>query len=250
MTVLYWTDSNPVSKSYLVNLQDRYGSLDGRELIEALAVKELPGRVALVSSFGTEAAVLLHKVSTIDKNLPVIFIDTGKLFEKTYQYRDQLVDLLGLTNVQTIKPSVLDIDREDKEGNLYKINPDTCCHIRKVKPLDKALEGYYGWISGRKRFHGGMRTNLPTIEISDGRIKINPLAMWPMKKIHDYYKEHNLPLHPLQEDGYLSVGCETCTAKPIAGQDSRSGRWAGQGKTECGIHLGADGKFHRGKKSA
>ena len=247
MRVLYWTDDNFVTKEYVRYLIETYSEIDGEELIRVFLEHEMPGQFALVSSFGIEAAVLLHMVSRIDKNLPVIFIETQKLFDETVSYRDELADHLGLTDIRNITPSELDLRQEDKNGDLHKINPNQCCYIRKVLPLEKALEGFDGWISGRKRFHGGSRSNLPTIEMSDGRVKINPLAFWPVARIQDYFNKYDLPRHPMQEKGYLSVGCQPCTSKPVSQEDVRSGRWVGQDKQECGIHLGTDGKFRKSK---
>lgn len=245
MNILYWSDDHPVTKDYLRYLIESYSDIDGPELIEAMVKREMPGQFAIVSSFGIESAVLLHMVSQIDPCLPVIFLDTDKLFPETLAYRDQLIDMLGLKNVKTIGPAPLDIQNEDRDGDLHKIDPDRCCHIRKVEPLNKALAEFNGWISGRKRFHGGTRSHLPTIEMSNGRVKINPLAFWPAAKIQQYYDDHNLPPHPLKDQGYLSVGCECCTSKPLSEGDVRSGRWVGQEKKECGIHIGDDGRIVR-----
>ena len=125
----------------------------------------------------------------------------------------------------------------DPKGVLNKTDPDACCEVRKVRPLAPALEGFDAWITGRKRFHGGGRANLPVVEFAEGRFKINPLADWTHEHVEDYFKERNLPHHPLVADGYPSIGCWPCT-KPVAdGEDPRSGRWSGRDKTECGLHL-------------
>jgi phosphoadenosine phosphosulfate reductase len=195
------------------------------------------GKIALVSSFGTESAILLHMISRIDKATPIVFLDTGKLFAETLEYRDALVAQLGLTDVRVIRPSGKQLAAYDPDGRLWRKDPDLCCAIRKTNPLDGALEGFDAWITGRKRSQGGSRTNMNLVEAGpDGRSTVNPLAFWDDMAIETYFSRHNLPRHPLQAEGYTSIGCASCTALPKDG-DKRSGRWAGLDKTECGIHM-------------
>ena len=220
----------------------RYGQLDGQELLEPLIREIFPGRIALVSSFGIESAVLLHMVSEIDPATPVVFLDTGKLFGETKRYRDDLIARLGLTDVQSVLPAGTDESEQDRDGTLWMSDPDMCCHIRKVEPLERALRGFQAWITGRKRFHGGMRSALPTLEVADWRLKANPLAGWSQAEVNDYLDRHALPRHPLQERGYRSVGCMPCTDLPRPDGGARDGRWAGTDKTECGIHWSVNGR--------
>lgn len=222
-------------------LRERYGAFDGADLLKPLVREIFPGRVALVSSFGAESAVLLHMVAQIDPQTPVIFLDTGKLFEETLLYRDELVERLGLSDVRTVTPLDRDVGFLDPEGDLWRHNPDLCCRFRKVEPLERALRGFQAWITGRKRFHGGSRVSLTPIETADWRIKINPLAMWDRQRVEAYLTAHDLPPHPLIAAGYPSIGCIPCTA-PSSGRDIRSGRWAGREKTECGIHWTVGGR--------
>jgi phosphoadenosine phosphosulfate reductase len=217
-------------------LAAQYGHLQGIELLHAM-IREFPGRIALASSFGAESAVLLHMASTIDPGLPVIFLNTGKLFDETLRYRDDLVARLGLTGVIEAKPSNAWLSEVDPSGRLWRFDPDLCCRIRKVAPMETALKNFDAWITGRKRMHGGQRTGIDSIEAADGRIKINPLADWSRGRIEAYLDRENLPRHPLEAEGFPSIGCVPCTARPQPGSDVRSGRWAGQAKTECGIHL-------------
>jgi phosphoadenosine phosphosulfate reductase len=218
-------------------LTDRYRDADDGTLLAALIEREFAGRIALVSSFGAEAAVLLHMVATVDPSIPVVFLDTGKLFGETRRYRDQLTALLGLTDVRAIGPDPKRLDTIDPDGVLWYGNPDMCCHIRKVEPLAQALEGFEAWITGRKGFHGGERSGLARIEgTEDGRIKVNPLAGWSRSRIEAYFSQFALPRHPLEADGYLSIGCMPCTDRVRPGEDIRAGRWRGREKTECGIH--------------
>jgi phosphoadenosine phosphosulfate reductase len=225
---------------HLADLRTAFGALDGLALLRA-ALREGPlaGRTALVSSFGAESAVLLDMVASVDRTTPVIFLDTGKLFEETHDYREELVAMLGLADVRVVRPAAAAVARHDRAGDLWRREPDLCCHIRKTEVLERALEGFAGWITGRKRFHGGLRDRIPTIEAepSSGRIKLNPLAPWSAGDVEAYRRLRNLPAHPLVADGYRSIGCVTCTRPVAVGDDPRAGRWWGLDKTECGIHL-------------
>jgi phosphoadenosine phosphosulfate reductase len=225
---------------HLDDLRRAYEGLDGLALLRAL-LKEGPlaGRTALVSSFGAESAVLIDMVATVDPATPVIFLDTGKLFEETHAYREDMVDLLGLRDVRVVRPHPAGLARHDPGGDVWRRDPDSCCHIRKTEPLQEALAGFAGWITGRKRFQAGLRSELSVIEgeWSRGRIKINPLALWSAQDVERYRLLRNLPQHPLVDQGYRSIGCTTCTRAVSAGEGARAGRWWGVDKTECGIHL-------------
>lgn len=225
-------------------LQEKYRGSDAASLLAAIIKEEFPGRLALVSSFGAEAALLLDMVAKIDPALPIIFLDTQKLFPETLAYRDLLIKRLGLKDVRTIYPDYADTSRRDPDGMLWGRDVNACCYIRKVRPLQKALKGFDAWITGRKRFQGGLRTDMEQIESADGKVKINPLATWGMEDIAKEFAARNLPEHPLKAQGYLSIGCKPCTSLPENKDDPRSGRWQGQEKTECGIHMGTDGHFY------
>lgn len=218
-------------------LDARYRSLDAVGLVAAMIEREFPGRLALVSSFGAESVILLHMVSTIDPATPMIFLDTGKHFGETLRYRDRLVERLGLLDVRSVRPLPDNELTLDPKGTLWQSDPDRCCYFRKVLPLQRALEGFDAWITGRKRFHGKNRTTISRFEMAEGRIKLNPLTDWDQVRIDDYVAARDLPLHPLMADGFQSIGCMPCTERTAAGDDARSGRWPGFGKTECGIHL-------------
>jgi phosphoadenosine phosphosulfate reductase len=206
--------------------------------ILAAAIARLGDRLALVSSFGAESAVLLHMLAQIKPDVPVLFLDTGMLFGQTLDYRKRLVSKLGLTDVRDLRPQYQDLATKDPSADLWRTDTDACCHIRKVLPLDRALSGFDGWITGRKRFQGGDRLRLQVVEAGDGgRLKFNPLANWNKQQLEDYAAEHDLPAHPLVEFGYPSIGCWPCTQPVEQGQDERAGRWAGLEKTECGIHV-------------
>ncbi|WP_454714900.1 phosphoadenylyl-sulfate reductase [Caulobacter segnis] len=191
-------------------------------------------RLTLVSSFGAESAVLLHLVSQVSPTIPVLFLDTGMLFGQTLDYRKNLAARFGLTDVRDLRPAFADLATQDPNSDLWRTSIDGCCNIRKVLPLDRALGGFDAWITGRKRFHGGDRLSLPVVEEAEGKLKFNPLANWSKAELDAYIAEHDLPSHPLVAQGYASIGCWPCT-KPS--DDGRSGRWQGQEKTECGIHV-------------
>lgn len=220
------------------DLGNRYAGLNGADLLRPLIGDEFRGRIALVSSFGAEAAVSLALAAEVDPSIPVIFLETGKHFGETLRYRDELVGRLGLRDVRSIGPEAKAIDDADPDGMLWNTEPDACCFIRKVLPLRRALANVDAWITGRKRYHGGLRGSLPTIEAENGKIKINPLASWTQEQVEAEFAARNLPRHPLEADGFLSIGCMPCTHRvaPDAGQDRRAGRWAGRDKSECGIH--------------
>jgi phosphoadenosine phosphosulfate reductase len=193
-------------------------------------------KLALVSSFGTQSAALLKVMADVDPAIPVVFLDTGWLFEETLAYRDMLIEELGLSDVRSIKPSEETLSREDPERDLWFNNPDACCRIRKVEPLQRALKPFDGWINGRKRFQGGLRTDIAVVEQDGARLKFNPFANVARQEIEAIFASANLPPHPLAASGYLSVGCMPCTSRTSGDEDERAGRWRGRGKTECGIH--------------
>ncbi|MEW6641511.1 MAG: phosphoadenylyl-sulfate reductase [Pseudomonadota bacterium] len=196
-------------------------------------------RLAVVSSFGTESAVLLKIVADVDPAIPVVFLDTGWLFQETLDYRDALTKQLGLRDVRTIHPLPEALAAQDPERELWFSNPDECCRIRKVEPLVRALQPFDGWINGRKRFQGGLRAAMPVVEADGVRLKFNPLANATPEELEAIFKAANLPPHPLVASGFRSVGCMPCTSRSAPDEDARAGRWRGRDKTECGIHTTA-----------
>lgn len=207
------------------------------------------GKVAMVSSFGAESVVLLHMISQVNPDAPILFIDTEMLFPETLQYQKDVAAELGLTNVQVIKPSRESLLEKDVDSILHTIDTDACCALRKTQPLDEALKDYDGWITGRKRYQSGQRAALPVYEKSGEKVKINPLADWDAAKLAAYIDEHKLPKHPLVARGFKSLGCAPCTTKTKPGEDPRAGRWRGEDKSECGIHI-VDGKVVRKRNAA
>lgn len=213
--------------------------------IEGLLGDPRLGRVALVSSFGAESAVLLHFVTRLYPEMPVLFIDTGSHFPETLAYRDLLAERLGL-HLVSIAPNPALIAEEDPDGTLHARDPNMCCTLRKTFPLADALDGFDTWVSGRKRYQGRTRAALPALERDGSHIKVNPLVFWSPEQIAAYFARHDLPRHPLVARGFPSIGCAPCTRPVAPGTDQRAGRWADNpDKSECGIHLGPDGRFVR-----
>lgn len=238
----------------LLPLDERAAGLDA-ELAgaDALAVLRRAlsdptvGRTALVSSFGAESVALLHLASRIDPAIPVLFVDTEMLFPETVAYQAEIAASLGLTEVRRITPNRAATFLRDGDALLHRSDPDACCTLRKIEPLERALQPFDAWITGRKRHQGGVRAALPVVEALDGRLKINPLASWTREEVNAYMELHGLPRHPLVAKGYLSVGCAPCTTPVRPGEDARAGRWRGQDKDECGIHF-ENGRVVRGSR--
>ncbi len=228
------------TESDAIRLNHMFRGTETAEMMRTVIRDGLVGDLAIVSSFGAESAVLLHMITVVDPALPVLFLDTGKHFPETLAYRDTLVERLGLTNLILLAPDEQELAGQDANGLRWSYDPDGCCEIRKVRPLAKALLGYDGSITGRKGFQSATRQGLPRFEIdtsdAQGRFKINPLASWTKEMLDGYFAEHDLPRHPLESQGYPSIGCAPCTSKVAPGEDPRSGRWKGWDKTECGIH--------------
>ncbi len=213
-----------------------YGALETMELLDVMINKVFRDKIALVSSFGTEAALLLSLVAEVNPATPVIFLDTLKHFPETLEYRDKLIEKLGLRDVCSMQPEPSAIAAADPDGDLWERNPDACCYLRRVVPLEETLSSFEAWINGRKRIHGGARSNLDILEHDGRRIKLNALADWDMDRVDAEWKKRGLPEHPMVPFGYTSVGCKPCTALPKPGEGRRSGRWAEFDKQECGIH--------------
>ena len=206
------------------------------EVIEAALKTVGREKLALVSSFGTESAALLKVMADVDPAISVVFLDTGWLFEETLAYRDTLIATLGLRDVRSVKPLEENLSQEDPDRDLWFSDPDACCRIRKVEPLQRALAPFSAWINGRKRFQGGLRAEMAVVEDDGAKLKFNPFANLEREDIEAIYALAKLPPHPLLASGYLSVGCMPCSSRAAPGEDARAGRWRGRAKTECGIH--------------
>jgi phosphoadenosine phosphosulfate reductase len=233
--------------SSLSRLQTYYGHLDSAPLLSAMIRDEFAGKIGLVSSFGAGSALLLSMVAEVNSAAPVMFLDTEKHFPETLEYVENLKNKLGLTNVHLLHPDPTLLENIDKSGELWKMQPNRCCWLRKVEPLQRAMKAgeFEALITGRKRYQTPERADMQTIEMNeDGKFRVNPLAFWTKEMVVAEFKKRNLPEHPLVSKGYLSIGCAPCTRPLKAGEDERAGRWAhtaelpgGEKKVECGIHL-------------
>lgn len=229
-----------------VRLNRMFRGASTQDLLEGVIRDGLAGDLAIVSSFGAESAVLLHLIASVDPSVPVLFLDTGKHFAETLAYRDTLAARFGL-NLVILTPAAADLAAKDENGLRWSYDPDGCCDIRKVRPLEHALANYDASFTGRKAFQSSTRANLPRFEVdtsdAQGRLKINPLIDWSADDINAYFAAHDLPRHPLIAQGYPSIGCSPCTTQVAPGEDPRSGRWKGWDKTECGIHKPGEEPF-------
>lgn len=194
-------------------------------------------KIFATSSFQTQSVVLLHILSRIDNTIPIYFINTGYLFPETIQYKNLLAGLFKL-NVIDLKPQIPKILQRDVNGNLlFTSDPDYCCYINKVQPLDNILAEYDVWISGVRADQSKQRSELYVEDFAPHNvIRFHPLLDWTKQMIYQYIREYNLPRHPLDEKGYVSIGCEPCTAKISLEDDERAGRWKGLKKNECGLN--------------
>ena len=218
----------------------------GAEAVLSYALSGFGGQIAMVSSFGADSAVLLHLVAKIAPETPVLFVDTLLLFKETLAYQRELAAKLGLRDVRLIRGDATIRRLSDPGDDLHLRAPDDCCYLRKTLPLQTALTGFDGWITGRKRHQTEARATMDVVELdAAGRIKFNPLADWSIEDIRAYRAAHDLPSHPLVAQNYLSIGCAPCTQPVTEGADPRSGRWQGLAKTECGIHFGPEGAVRR-----
>ncbi len=221
----------------VIRLNNLFRGQDSAEVVASVIGAGLLGETAIISSFGAESAVLLHLMSQAAPDIPVLFLETGKHFPETIVYRDILAEKLRL-NLVNLTPDPAELAAKDATELRWSYDPDGCCEIRKVKPLEKAMANFDSSVTGRKGFQSSTRQGLPRFELDSdtGRLKFNPLANWTREQLDAYFAEHDLPRHPLEAKGYPSIGCSPCTSKVKPGEDPRAGRWRGWDKTECGIH--------------
>jgi phosphoadenosine phosphosulfate reductase len=198
--------------------------------------------LAVATSFQSSGLVILHLLRDIRNDLPVLFLDTGFHFPETLEFRQKITDEWNL-NLVDLRGEHGSVEKQNEIYGkaLYRSDPDKCCHINKVKPLQDALENYDGWISGLRRDQSPMRAHTPIIEaqmLPSGNevLKIHPLANWSKDDVSEYLSANNIPTHPLLEKNFASIGCWPCTRALQPGENERDGRWDGHTKTECGIH--------------
>jgi phosphoadenosine phosphosulfate reductase len=220
------------------DLNDRLERLHPAEILEWAWATFAP-HIAASSSFQTQSLPLLHLISQVCPDMPIIFLDTGFHFPETLQFRDELQARLRL-NIVVVRAAVEKSQLLARYGEgLYRRDPDLCCYINKVEPMQRATVDLQAWISGVRHDQTEHRNNLRILEPeTDGPLKIHPLLNWTKKEVWAYIEQYQLPVHPLLAWGYLSVGCAPCTRPVHAGENERAGRWAGLDKIECGLHLG------------
>jgi len=225
----------PLTPRALEQLNARFETAHPTEIIR-WAVEAFRPDVALTSSFGAESAGLLHMAIQVDSAIDIRVVDTGLLFPETYQFMEELHRRFAL-HLSVFKTR-LDVARFKREhAHLPVGHPENCCSDYKVEAMERALAGLRCWITGVSRSESPTRAKTPVVQVlTTGVTTVAPLAAWSAKQLHAYMKAHSLPYHPLWHQGYTSIGCYPCTQKPIDPNDPRSGRWAGQDKTECGIH--------------
>ncbi len=234
----------------LGRLNEEFELKSPHEII-AWAVETFWPDIAMSCSFQTQSLPLLHIVWQVAPQLPIIFLDTGYHFPETLAFRDRIVREWGL-NLRVVRASLSRDEFARQYGDmLYRRDPDLCCYINKVEPMERVMERLRAWISGIRRDQSPARANTQVLERTpQGVIRVHPIATWTRQDIWRYLREHNLPEHPLLARGYLSIGCAPCTRPVFDGEDERAGRWAGQQKTECGLHTllreGARGPRSRG----
>jgi len=210
--------------------------------------------IALATGFGAEGVILMHMTSLIAPDASVFYLDTDLLFKETYKLRDVLAERLG-TRFTRVHSGVSLNEQADEHGPaLWSVDPNLCCQIRKVKPLREFLSTQNAWITAIRRDQTKPRANAGIVEWdrTNALVKLNPLAGWTHDQVWDYIRAHDLPYNPLHDEGYPSIGCWPCTRPVADGADPRSGRWAGQDKNECGIHVQQqpDGTVSMLRKSA
>ena len=212
------------------------------ETILARALERFAPRLAISTAFGASGLVVIHLAQRLKKDIPVFTLDTGYLFPETLALKDQLVREWGL-NLIEYHPEQTVAEQDAAHGpELFRRDPDRCCALRKVEPLERALVGMDAWITGIRRAQSVTRRDAKVLELDPrGVVKVQPLAGWTDEDVKGYLFAHDVPYNPLHDRGFPSIGCTPCTRAIRPGEDSRAGRWADAEKTECGLHLPAQG---------
>lgn len=201
------------------------------------AYRQSGKKMFATSSFQSHSIPLLHIISRIDKSIPVYYLNTGYLFPETILFKETLASLFGLSFI-AVNPMVPKVQQKDSQGNLlYTSDPDYCCYLNKIQPMEPLLGEFDIWINGIRADQNENRKNMQEEQAAPfGCVRYHPMLNWTSRMIYQYIHDFQLPAHPLEEKGYLSIGCEPCTRKHIAGNDERNSRWFGLKKTECGLH--------------
>jgi phosphoadenosine phosphosulfate reductase len=227
----------PVSAAEADELSRALADASAAEILRR-AAERFPGRIVLTCSWQRTSSVLVHLIASQSLDVRIVEVDTGLLFPETHEVRDRLIDALGIT-VETLRPRRTVAEQAlDRGAELWLREPDACCGLRKVEPLERALEGTDAWVSGLRRSSGGERASVRPFSFDETRgvIKVAPIWRWSSDDVDAYCAEHDLPVHALHAQGYPSIGCVPCTRAVVPGEDERAGRWAGTTKTECGLH--------------
>ncbi|MCL6549102.1 MAG: phosphoadenylyl-sulfate reductase [Alicyclobacillus sp.] len=226
-----------LAEADIQKLAERLEGAHPQEILKT-ALEAVPN-ITFACSFGAEDMVLLDMLMDIDREAHVFYLDTDLLFPETYQLRDQAVERYGIPNLRRVTTSLTVEQQAEQYGpELWARDPDLCCNLRKVRPLEQILQEYDGWITGIRREQAPTRANAKVFEWDRrfGLVKVNPLAAWTNEQVWDYLRDRGVPYNPLHDRGYPSIGCIHCTRPVKPGEDPRSGRWAGFAKTECGLH--------------
>jgi phosphoadenosine phosphosulfate reductase len=225
-----------LTKKRIAQLSDEFEGKTPREIL-TWAIEAFWPQVALSSSFQTQSMALLHMATSIRHDLLIFFLDTGYHFWDTLIFREKIASEWRLNVLDLYRDSRWDVFVRQNVRTLPLDDPDLCCYIHKVQPMQKALKDLKAWISGIRRDQTAMRAQARILELQDdGVLKINPLLNWTRADVESYTRAHDLPSHPLFEKGFRSIGCAPCTQAVDQNEDDRAGRWAGRGKTECGLH--------------
>jgi phosphoadenosine phosphosulfate reductase len=227
--------SAKVSSSDIAKLNEEFESAQPQKIVD-WAIKTFAPRIGLSSSFGGQSAALIHLAIQVEPKIPIVFINTGFLFNETLQFVEDLKKRFNL-NIREFKatPEQIAVTKENLAKR--KSFSEPCCDDSKIALMKKSLEGFDCWLAGLRRSQGDTRKSIKIIEeYEGGLLKVHPLANWSSKQLYAYMTEHHLPFHPLWEKGFSSIGCEPCTQRPLSSEDERSGRWVGSEKKECGIH--------------
>jgi phosphoadenosine phosphosulfate reductase len=231
------TEKEP-SEFEIKQLSRRFETAGIEEILEWAAERFSP-RLAMTSNFGAEGVVLIDHLARVAPQTPIIYLETGFQFAETDQLKERLRARYELNIVERRAELTVEEQNRIHGERLYERDPDLCCRIRKVEPLSSSLEGYDAWIAALRRDQSPTRANIGVVEWNarHGLVKFNPLATWTRRRVWDYIVAHELPYNPLYDEGYTSIGCVPCTRRVVAGAHERSGRWDGEKKLECGIHL-------------
>ncbi|RNB86047.1 phosphoadenylyl-sulfate reductase [Brevibacillus panacihumi] len=202
------------------------------------AMEEYGSGLVLASSFGAEDVVLVDMLHKLAPTVPVFYLDTNKHFKETYETRDRLQERYGASFLQVLPQLTLEEQAAKHGDRLWEKDPNLCCQIRKVEPLQRILAEYEAWITGIRREQSPTRANAKKVEWDEkfNLVKFNPLADWTHNQVWEYIHQHDVPYNPLHDQHYPSIGCEVCTRQVMPGEDPRAGRWSGFAKTECGLH--------------